>query len=214
MQQLVEVVPYDPAWPEAFQAERRRIQSTLGRSVRSVHHIGSTAVVGLAARPTIDLLVTLRPKSNFAEKLEALGYQKAEPLENSPTWERDGFRLLVFEQPNPAELERYQAMVDYLTENARRREEYAQLKGLLAQSCPEDPPLYQQGKAYFLAQLEQEARNNRPQPEQSQSSGRSVPMAVGMGAGLILGLTVLHNIGTGLCFGLCFAVLLEKWRKR
>lgn len=214
MQQLVEVVPYDPAWPETFQAERRRIQSALGRSVRSVHHIGSTAVVGLAARPTIDLLITLRPKSNFAEKLETLGYQKAEPLENSPTWERDGFRLLVFEQPNPAELERYQAMVDYLTENARRREEYAQLKGLLAQSCPEDPTLYQQGKAYFLAQLEQEARNNRPHPEQSQPSGRSVPMAVGICAGLILGLTVLHNIGTGLCFGLCFAVLLEKWRKR
>lgn len=46
------VVPADPAWPAAFAAEARRLAGL----VPAPHHIGSTAVPGLAAKPTIDIL--------------------------------------------------------------------------------------------------------------------------------------------------------------
>jgi GrpB-like predicted nucleotidyltransferase (UPF0157 family) len=54
----VRVVPYDPSWPERFEAERALLADAIGRWVAGgIHHIGSTAVPGLAAKPVIDILV-------------------------------------------------------------------------------------------------------------------------------------------------------------
>jgi GrpB-like predicted nucleotidyltransferase (UPF0157 family) len=51
----VELVPYIPAWTTLFQAERARLQHTLGADALDIQHIGSTAVPGLAAKPILDL---------------------------------------------------------------------------------------------------------------------------------------------------------------
>jgi GrpB-like predicted nucleotidyltransferase (UPF0157 family) len=53
------VATYDRAWPERFRAERERIGRALGQTARSVEHIGSTAVPGLAAKPIIDILLVV-----------------------------------------------------------------------------------------------------------------------------------------------------------
>ena len=51
------VVPYDPAWPERFEAERELLERILAPWLEGgVHHIGSTAVPGLAAKPILDML--------------------------------------------------------------------------------------------------------------------------------------------------------------
>jgi GrpB-like predicted nucleotidyltransferase (UPF0157 family) len=55
----IRVVPYDPAWPARFAAERARIAGALGPAARRIDHIGSTAVPGLAAKPVIDVLVAV-----------------------------------------------------------------------------------------------------------------------------------------------------------
>jgi GrpB-like predicted nucleotidyltransferase (UPF0157 family) len=50
-------VPYDPAWPEAFAREAATLRAALGDVLVRVHHIGSTAVPGLDAKPVIDICV-------------------------------------------------------------------------------------------------------------------------------------------------------------
>lgn len=56
MREIV-VVPYDEKWPEMFEAERFLIQALLGDVAKNVHHIGSTSVPGLSAKPVIDMLL-------------------------------------------------------------------------------------------------------------------------------------------------------------
>lgn len=50
----IHIVEYDPAWPAAFQAERERLAPLLEGA--EIHHFGSTAVPGLAAKPVIDMI--------------------------------------------------------------------------------------------------------------------------------------------------------------
>src|SRR5262245_49578326 len=74
---MIEIVPYDPDWPAAFDAERRRIADALGALAIRIEHNGSTAVPGLSAKPIIDIQVSvscLRPIDQYRPALEALGY--------------------------------------------------------------------------------------------------------------------------------------------
>lgn len=211
MTESVKVVPYDPAWAQEFQLERERIRNALGSKCTALYHIGSTAVPGMAARPVIDILAQVKHREKAVLALAELGYQ---PVTGSDVLERPGFQLLVLERREREAIDRCRALVDYLTENERRREEYSQLKLYLAQVCSSDPAAYQEGKSGFLSQLEGEALNVRPEEESSgQAAGRSAALSLGVGAGLVMGLTVFHNIGVGLCVGLCFAMLLSKWKR-
>jgi GrpB-like predicted nucleotidyltransferase (UPF0157 family) len=56
----VEIVDYDPSWPALFAAERDGLRTLLGDLLDNVHHIGSTSVPGLAAKPKIDIGAVLR----------------------------------------------------------------------------------------------------------------------------------------------------------
>lgn len=51
----IKVVPYDPAWPGLFEREKSRIHYLIGDMLDDIHHIGSTSVVGLPAKPKIDI---------------------------------------------------------------------------------------------------------------------------------------------------------------
>ena len=73
----IEIHPYDPDWPRQFESERARLQSALGARARRIDHHGSTAVPGLAAKPVIDIQISieaLQPMDAYALALQALGY--------------------------------------------------------------------------------------------------------------------------------------------
>ena len=55
----ITIADYDPAWPARFESERVRIEAALGDLPIRIEHIGSTAVPGLAAKPIVDILVTV-----------------------------------------------------------------------------------------------------------------------------------------------------------
>ena len=72
------VVPYDPDWPRQFQREAVVIRATLGELLLEIEHVGSTAVPGLDAKPTIDLIAYAPAfEDGFAcvEPLGGLGYE-------------------------------------------------------------------------------------------------------------------------------------------
>ncbi len=72
------IADYDPAWPRRFLHERDRIRAAMGGAAVRIEHIGSTSVPGLAAKPIVDVLVTVSdPEADelIAPALEAAGYE-------------------------------------------------------------------------------------------------------------------------------------------
>jgi GrpB-like predicted nucleotidyltransferase (UPF0157 family) len=55
----VRVMAYDPGWPERFEAWRARLAHLLGPVARRIEHVGSTSVPGLAAKPVVDIQVSV-----------------------------------------------------------------------------------------------------------------------------------------------------------
>ena len=55
----VEMVPYSADWPVRARREMEVLVEAVGAGVCGVHHIGSTAVPGLAAKPIVDLMVAV-----------------------------------------------------------------------------------------------------------------------------------------------------------
>ena len=81
-------VEYDPAWPGLFEREEARIRSILGDRVIRFEHTGSTSVPGLAAKPVIDITMTVADvldEPAYAADLEAAGYRVV-IREHEPEW--------------------------------------------------------------------------------------------------------------------------------
>jgi GrpB-like predicted nucleotidyltransferase (UPF0157 family) len=71
------VIPYDPQWPEQYEEERTRLLQVLGDVAQRIEHNGSTAVPGLAAKPVVDIqisVVALQPIDGYRIPLVRLGY--------------------------------------------------------------------------------------------------------------------------------------------
>jgi GrpB-like predicted nucleotidyltransferase (UPF0157 family) len=68
---VVEVVTYDPTWPEQFETERRLLADVIPQAV-SIEHIGSTSVPGLAAKPIIDIIAVVPDVEEIAADVSAL----------------------------------------------------------------------------------------------------------------------------------------------
>ena len=75
---LVEVVPHNPQWQKAFDAESQQIELIIGQNLVFIHHIGSTAIAEIYAKPIIDILVEVKKIDLVTEKTSAmiaLGYE-------------------------------------------------------------------------------------------------------------------------------------------
>jgi len=78
VQRKIEVVPYDPAWISEFETEGKRISRALGEMVARLHHVGSTAIRGIYAKPIIDFLMEVYDVAELDGKSSALvklGYE-------------------------------------------------------------------------------------------------------------------------------------------
>ena len=73
----ISVVPYDDRWPSRFADEARRIRGALGDRAARVEHIGSTSVPGLAAKPIVDIQLSVEnadDEASYLPDLESAGY--------------------------------------------------------------------------------------------------------------------------------------------
>lgn len=163
---FVVLAPYDLAWPlkAAMHAARLRI---LGPGLVSVHHIGSTAVPGLSAKPILDLMPLVRNLADLDQdqwRVEALGYR----------WHGDhgivgrryctldseaGVRLvqLHFFQSNSPQVERHIAFRDYLRAHPAAARAYEAEKGRARDLHPSDSHAYTAEKAAWIAETEARA---------------------------------------------------------
>jgi GrpB-like predicted nucleotidyltransferase (UPF0157 family) len=141
MGETLEITPYDPAWPEAFSAERGQIAAVLGDLAVRIDHNGSTSVRGLAAKPVIDIQVSVRrlqPIEAYAARLAQLGYVHVPhpddafcPFFHRPAdWPHTHHVHVV--QSGGAEERRTLAFRDHLREHPEVAREYEELKRVLA----------------------------------------------------------------------------------
>ena len=77
---------YNPQWPEIYQAEKEKIVDIINKNwLLSINHIGSTAIPGIMAKPTIDILIEvseLFDKEAFIERFRTIGYHYIPQPEN------------------------------------------------------------------------------------------------------------------------------------
>ncbi|MDR3273726.1 MAG: GrpB family protein [Puniceicoccales bacterium] len=130
---FIEVVPYDPSWPAMFEAEKEIIWAALGGSCVAVHHIGSTSVPGLAAKPKIDIVAVAKDRKSAVTNLEKAGYfyegEWNVPLKCGFTKRGDiNVNLHVFFEENHPEIELNLQFRDYLRNHRDVCNEYAALK--------------------------------------------------------------------------------------
>jgi GrpB-like predicted nucleotidyltransferase (UPF0157 family) len=155
----IEIVAYDAHWPAMFEAEAARIRTALGPLALRIDHHGSTAVPGLAAKPVIDIQISvaaLQPMPPYAGPLESLGYTHVPHPDDSfaPFFHRPAgwphtHHVHVVQAGGPEE-RRTLAFRDYLRHHADVAREYERLKRRLAAEHP-DP---ESGEAYARAKTD------------------------------------------------------------
>ena len=139
---MIRIVPPDSSWPLRFGAEATRIRAALGALAVRIEHVGSTAVPGLAAKPVIDIQVSvgsLAGMARCAEPLARLGYahvalgaiDRVYPFFQQPAhWpSTHHLHLCVVDSD---EERRHLAFRDHLRSHPAVAAEYARLKHRLA----------------------------------------------------------------------------------
>jgi len=131
----IEVTDPDPAWPRQFDGLAGRIRDALGWRVLQLEHVGSTSVPGLAAKPVIDVDLTVADpgrEQDYVPALEAIGFRLTI---REPWWY--GHRMLRAEEPrcnlhvfgfDSPELIRHRILRDWLRGNPADRDRYAATK--------------------------------------------------------------------------------------
>jgi GrpB-like predicted nucleotidyltransferase (UPF0157 family) len=166
----IRIVPYDSEWPAQFNHERDLLHRAIGSwVVGGIHHVGSTAVPGLDAKPIIDLLIGLEnlviARACF-EPLAEVGYLYAPYLPEEMHWfcKPDPSRRTHHLHLAPHDSPRYRdelAFRDCLRENPKKARDYAELKHQLAARFEHDRESYTSAKAAFIELTLRESRDQR-----------------------------------------------------
>lgn len=163
----IQMFSYNSEWPLLFQKEAEIIKNILKDNCIGIEHIGSTSIIGLSAKPIIDIMVIVKNISNLDKGLmEDINYkfmgeygipfrqyfQKGESIRTH--------HVHIYEKDNP-EIERHIKFRDWMRNNPRDAEEYNTLKKSLAKKFPNDIFSYCAGKEVFIKEIERKTKFNK-----------------------------------------------------
>lgn len=159
------IVDYDPEWPARFTALSATIRAAVGDTALSVEHIGSTSVPGLAAKPLIDILITvadIEDEDSFVPQLEAAGLvlrvrEAGHRMLRTP--DKD-VHIHVFSSDDPA-VANYLDLRDWLRVDEADRVLYATTKRSLARQEWADMNYYADAKTDVISAILNRARQWR-----------------------------------------------------
>lgn len=153
---------YNPEWKRQFETETEILRPIFSDRSISTEHIGSTAVSGLAGKPTVDILITIEKieiADRLSEKIESVGYKALGDYINQGSRlfvkERDGERLVnlhVFEANHPHVGDMIN-LRDYFQSHPQVVEEYSKLKFDLVKKYPDNYGLYRKYKDEWMENL-------------------------------------------------------------
>jgi GrpB-like predicted nucleotidyltransferase (UPF0157 family) len=154
------IIPYDATWPEQFQQLAQLLRNALGPVALRIDHIGSTSVPGLAAKPVIDIQISVadfEPLDAYRLPLERLGYIfRADNPERTKRYFREAPghpRVHIHVRRSGSFSEQFALLFrDYVRTRPDVASHYAQLKIGLAQrySQVEDRVAYTEAKSPFI----------------------------------------------------------------
>jgi GrpB-like predicted nucleotidyltransferase (UPF0157 family) len=163
----VDVVPPNPAWRKDFEAESKRIALGMGENIMTIHHIGSTAIPGIYAKPVIDFLIEVKDicvTDAQTTAMEAIGYEAMGEFglpgrryfrkERSPGIRTHNVHVYATGSP---EITRHLAFRDYMIAHPDAAQQYSELKQALAKQYPDDIEGYMDGKDEFVKIMEKKA---------------------------------------------------------
>ncbi len=168
MTRLIMLVDYDPQWPLLFESRSKAISLLLGHPA-TFHHIGSTAIVGLCAKPKLDIdavLVSEEARLAATERLKEDGYRFHGDPHGVGRWTFTGdeipygTRLYLCLPDNEAHRERL-LFRDYLRAHPEFAVNYAILKRRLAEEANSDWDHYTSGKSDFVEDVVRRAKAGR-----------------------------------------------------
>jgi len=159
----VTVLPYDSAWAEAFLEISREVKAALGDLPMAIHHVGSTSVPGMSAKPIIDLDVEIRSMDDFSmvkARLAAIGYEHEGDLgiggreafcyNGKPALQKHHLYVCPSDSP---ELYRHLTFRNYLRGHPAAVAEYSRIKEEAALAFPDSIEDYMNCKAPCIEKL-------------------------------------------------------------
>ncbi|MAI31572.1 MAG: hypothetical protein CBE00_03225 [Planctomycetaceae bacterium TMED240] len=168
-EKTVRLMHYDPRWPQEFQQTKSSILQSCEGWVTAVEHVGSTAISGLIARPTIDVLAAVEDANALAtaaQLIEGLNFR----INDSPDWSTEPIvlgkpRHLSVAQPDPTHSvwlviygsdcwQRMIRMRDWLRDNKETAVRFEEAKVARWRSGEGELSSYESDKALFFAHLE------------------------------------------------------------
>jgi GrpB-like predicted nucleotidyltransferase (UPF0157 family) len=160
-QPKIEILPYSEEWPRLFALQGSGLQTALGDVALRIDHIGSTAVPGLAAKPIIDIQISvadLEPLEAFAAPLRGLGYvHRADNPERTKRYFREapGARRTHIHVRRAGGFSEQFALLfrDYLRVDDTAVSEYATVKRRCAAEHPHDRAAYVAAKDSFVWEI-------------------------------------------------------------
>jgi GrpB-like predicted nucleotidyltransferase (UPF0157 family) len=161
------VVPYDASWPRAFAQAAGELTSTMGGILLEVHHIGSTAIPGIDAKPVIDILAVvsdIAAVDQRAAEMRVLGYEVMGEfgMDGRRYFRRDNpagkrtHQVHTFQNGSP-HVQRHLAFRDFMRAHPDWAGRYAELKRKLAAAHPFDAAAYMDGKDGFIKDAQAKA---------------------------------------------------------
>ncbi len=149
-----------------FEVEAERLTAVFQPNLVAIHHIGSTAVPGIKAKPIIDIMVIvedINQVNDCNEAMSQLGYiAKGENGINGRRYFRKGsdvhhtHHIHTYQDGHP-DIARHLNFRDYLIAHPDVAQAYSRLKEELARKYESDPPLYTDNKTDFIRQVEEKA---------------------------------------------------------
>jgi GrpB-like predicted nucleotidyltransferase (UPF0157 family) len=162
----IRIFEHDPAWAAQAQDELRRLREALGSVALRLEHVGSTAVPGLAAKPILDLqlsVAAIEPRGRYVAPLERLGYLFVPDPESpdfhcfaKPAGRPRSHHLHVCETGSEHEF-RHLALRDYLRGHPDEAARYEALKREAVKRYPQDRLAYIEAKDEYVRGLEARA---------------------------------------------------------
>ncbi|MBS1953292.1 MAG: GrpB family protein [Cyanobacteria bacterium SZAS-4] len=164
MPNVIVVVPHNPNWAAAYEREATALIEIFGDALIDVHHIGSTSIPNIYAKPIIDVLVETSDLNAIDSKSPAMtarGYEAMGEfgLPGRRYFRRDdaqGVRthhVHVFEKGSKSAV-RHLAFRDYMIAHPESAQLYCALKRELAPRCGTDMEKYMDGKDPFIKETE------------------------------------------------------------
>lgn len=152
------IEPYDDKWLHVYNELSNKIIERIGNSIHRIDHIGSTAIYGLAAKPIIDIQISVTDLNNIEtikRGLSTLGYHHREDnpdLSKRYFRENTGMpRTHIHVRQSGSWSEQFNLLFrDFLREHEREKEEYAQVKYDLASRYQEQREQYVEGKTDII----------------------------------------------------------------